>query len=162
MLNVPGSTSTNTGLSPSCSIGATDVDQHTAGTSTASPLSNFCSLEGSISAHSISKFAEEPELTMTACGAPTAAANSRSAASTLTPMVSRPLSSTSVMASSSSAPKALAASGKRGAEEVAEVRSAPQREAHSAATAARQGAASSAGTSGMVERAIRRARKSSS
>ena len=73
--------------------GHSDVDQHTAGTATLSPARRCTRRSGLVSTLKASRFADEPELTMTAYGAPQYLAKFSSNCRTFAPMVSWPLSS---------------------------------------------------------------------
>ena len=66
MLRLAASTSTSTGVSPACAIGQTVVAHVTAGVMTSSPGASGRSSCGLVSVASASRFALEPELTMTA------------------------------------------------------------------------------------------------
>ena len=60
------STSTNTGFNPAWTRGHKDVDQHTDGIRTSSPTLNLLFLMGLQAANETSRFAEDPELTISA------------------------------------------------------------------------------------------------
>ena len=88
MFIVRGSQSTNTGLSPFCISGNTLVLQHTAGTSTSSPVLRYTLRSGLQATAMASRLADEPELTMHAYGAPTQRAKASSNSLTRGPRVS--------------------------------------------------------------------------
>ena len=103
-MNVSRSTSTSTGTSPTLTSGKYVVDHATAGTSTSSPGCRRPGNAGFISTAAATRFAEEPELTMTACRTPRYSAHSVSNRRTRSPIVMRVLSSASMASFTSSAP----------------------------------------------------------
>src|SRR5688572_19312887 len=112
MASVMGSTSTKTGVSPNWTNGQTVVGQARAGTRTSSPACHGAAERDRRSIRStVSRLAEDPELTITACLAPTQAAKLFSNRCTSGPMVSNPESKTDFAAAISSAARVFAANG---------------------------------------------------
>jgi hypothetical protein len=70
MFRVTGSTSTKTGLRPHWTTGQTEVAQETAGNKTSSPGIKREARLGFVNADKARRFADDPELTMTAYGTP--------------------------------------------------------------------------------------------
>ena len=106
MFHVLGSTSTNFNLNPFCTTGKYVVAHPTTGT-----IMSPVSLYFHFSRLSISRFALDPELTMTAWGEPKCCANSSSNCLTCLPMVYMSVSITFWIASTSSVPHVENASG---------------------------------------------------
>jgi len=105
IVKVSRSTSTSTGTSPTFTSGKYVVDQATAGTMTSSPATRGRGNEGFTRAAAATRFADEPELTMTASATPRYSAHSASKRRTLSPIVTRVESRHSTASFTSSAPK---------------------------------------------------------
>ena len=104
IVKVSRSTSTRTGTSPAFTSGKYVVDQATAGTTTSSPATSGRGRAGLTRAATATRFADEPELTITASATPRYSAHSASKRRTFSPIVTCVERSEAIASFTSSAP----------------------------------------------------------